>query len=227
MERGGVALTEQGPPIAEPQDVAPPEAIPGVPSAPGAPMSVPYRVMPPEEAPAPMAARAARGIPVLAPASWTFGVLLWAFVAIGALVTMTRPGGGGPLIEEGIGVTFVIVAAISALVVSIRRSLEAAPTKGRGATGARVVVVLLLAVPAWFIVTMIAGAVGRSATKNLDTPITIVLLAVAAAAVYAGRRLLGVGGTARTSQQRVIAGALWTVSVLVTLAALIGTLEGD
>ena len=230
-------MTEQGPPFAPapqaqapPLEAAPPQATPVDPAAAaasGAPMSVPYRVMPPEEAPAPAAVRTSRGIPVLAPACWTFGVLLWAFVAMGALVTMSKPGGGGPLVEEGIGVTFVIVAALVALVVSVRRSLEAAPTSGRAAAAGRSVIVVLLAVPAWFIVTMIAGAVGRSATKNLDTPITIVLLGVGAAAVFGGRRLLGVGRTVRTSQQRVIAGALWMIGVLVTLAALVGTLAGD
>jgi hypothetical protein len=224
-------MTEQGPPfVAPPQDAPPPEAAPVDPaaaSAAAAPMSVPYRVIPPEEALAPAAGRRLRGIPVLAPACWTFGVLLWSFTSMGALVTMSKPGGGGPLVEEGIGVTFVIVAVLVAVLVSIRRSLEAAPTRGPAATAGRSVIALLLAVPAWFIVTMIAGAVGRSATKNLDVPITIGLLGVGVAAVFVARRLLAVGELPRTAQQRVIAGALWIVGVLVTLAAVIGTLAGD
>jgi hypothetical protein len=195
----------------------------------GEQLTAPYRILPPEEALAPVAVRAApsRFIPVLAPAAWTFGVLLWAFVAMGVLTTLNGPGGRGPLVEEGLGVAFVLVATLGALVVAVRRSLVAAPTRGMVGTVVRGVVVALLAAPAWLIVTMIAAAVGKASAKNLDTPITIALLCLGGAAVLTARKLLGTGGHGATSQQRIIAGALWTVAVVVTVAAFIGTVAGD
>jgi hypothetical protein len=196
----------------------------------GAPMVAPYRLLPPEEALAPVGVRASsRYVPVLAPALWMFGVLLWSFVAMGALTTLNGPGGRGPFVEEGLAVAFVVVATLGALVVGIRRSLGVAPTRGTVGTLVRGVVVALLATPAWLIVTMITAAVGRASTKNLDAPITITLLCLAGACVLTARKLLGTGagGGATTAQQRVIAGALWTVAVVVTLGAFVGTVAGD
>jgi hypothetical protein len=225
-------MTEQEPPIGVPAagtrtDPAPPPDT-GAAVDVGGLFSVPYRALPPADAMVPLTMKApSRAIPVLGPALWLFGVLLWAFVAMGALVTLSSPTGRGPLLEEGLGVMFVVAAMLTALIAAVRRSLEFAPTRSSAATVARASVVVLLALPAWLILTMIAAAIGRASSTNLDKPITLSLLGVAGVAAFAGRWLLRGSSGARTQQQRVIAGALWTVIVLVTVLAVVGTFAGN
>lgn len=197
----------------------PPSAAQPVPSA-------PYRTAP-DTAP-PFVARASSAVTVWGPVLQLLGVTLWSYVVMGQLVTSYAPGNRSLLLGEGTAVLFVLVASVVAWLVAVRRSLVAAPAPGTGGRVARAIVVGTLASMSWCTVTAGAAVAGKSAAKNADGTITVMLLVVSIAAFVYGRRLSPRLDDSHPSQRsRVVARVLWSGAALLTLVALIALGASD
>jgi hypothetical protein len=155
------------------------------------------------------------------------GVTLWSYVVMGQLVTTYGPGKHSLLLGEGTAVFFVLVASFVAWLVAVRRSLVASPTSGTGGRVARAVIVGMLASMSWCTVTAGVAVAGKSAAKNADGTITVMLLVVSIAALVYGRRLSPAPDAQPTQRARVVGRVLWTGAALLTLVALVALGASD
>ncbi len=215
------------PPAAvEAAQTAPAEAPPApiAPIAPAAP-SAPYRSGVAAELPDLAAPPKER--PVLGLSLWVFAVAMWAFVAMGELVTSYGPGKRDFLVSEGVGELFVFAVTVGAWGLALRSSLRSTPAKSTARAVLRGVGVALLAFVLWGFVTLFAAATGASSRQNLDGTITVILALVAGVAAFAGRRLAGLHRQGKTARERAISRALWVGAALVTIVALALVMAGD
>jgi hypothetical protein len=196
----------------------PPSAAQPVPSA-------PYRTSL-ETAP-PFVPRASSAVTVWGPMLQLLGAALWSYVVMGQLVTSYAPGKQSLLLGEGTAVLFVLVASVVAWLVAVRRSLVASPAPGTGGRVARAVVVGMLASMSWCSVVAGAGIAGKSAARNADGTITVMLLVVSIAAFLYGRRISPRPDSLPTQRGRVVARVLWSGAALLTLVALIALGASD
>ena len=72
----------------------------------------------------------------------------------------------------------------------------------------------------WLVVTVLATAVGKASSKNLDGWITVLLLSLAGAAAVGGRRLAGFH-RAGTPPMGTVSRALWVGAGILTMVALL------
>jgi hypothetical protein len=201
-------------------------AAPGVPPSAAEPVpSAPYRTA--LEVAPPFVPRASNAVTVWGPMLQLLGVTLWSYVVMGQLVTTYAPGKHSMLMGEGTAVLFVLVASFVAWLVAVRRSLVASPAPGTGGRVARAVIVGMLASMSWCTVTAGAAMAGKSAAKNADGTITVMLLVVSIAALVYGRRLSPAPDTQPTQRARVIGRVLWTGAAFLTLVALIALGASD
>jgi hypothetical protein len=204
----------------------PSAAAPAVPPSAAEPVpSAPYRAA--LDAAPPFVPRASSAVTVWGPVLQLLGVALWSFIVMGQLATTYAPGKHSLLLGEGTAVLFVLVASIAAWLLVVRRSLVVSPAAGMGGRVARAVVVGLLASMSWCTVTVGATAAGKSAAKNADGTITVMLLVIAIAALLYGRRLSPAPDDSPTQRARVVGRVLWTGAALLTLVALIALGASD
>lgn len=203
-------------PVAEP---ATPASAPG-PAAPPSGQATPYRTAPEGSDALALRVAPARSS-LLAGAVFVSGVLLWAFVIMGELTTSYAPGKHGMLVGEALAVVFVLATSAAAWGVALRRNLAVSPASSDVSTYARGAGLALLALLSWLLVVYMATAFGKSASKNLDGPIPLLLLIVSVAAALGGRRLAGLNGPASTARQRLVRRLLWAGASLLTFAAVV------
>jgi hypothetical protein len=190
--------------------------------------SAPYRAAAAMEPVPPFLPRASPAVTVWGPVLWTFGVVLWSYVVMGQLVTSYAPGGRSLLLGEGAAVFFVLVASFVAWLLAVRRSLLAQPASGTAGRLARAVILGMLASMSWCTVTAGAAVAGKSAAKNADGSITVLLLVVSIAALLYGRRLSARRDVDTTSQRaRALSRIAWAGAALLTLVALIALGASD
>lgn len=188
--------------------------------------SAPYRTAL-ETAP-PFVARASTAVTVWGPVLFTFGVVLWSYVVMGQLATSYAPGRHSLLLGEGTAILFVLVASFASWLVAVRRSLVASPAPGWSGRIARGLILGMLASMSWCTVTAGAAVAGKSASKNADGAITVMLLVMSIAALVYGRRLSPRPEEAPPTQRaRTFARVLWTGAALLTLVALIALGASD
>jgi hypothetical protein len=209
-------MTDETNPTAAP--VPPPSSAEPVPSA-------PYRTA--LDAAPPFVLRASSAVTVWGPVLQLLGVTLWSYVVMGQLVTTYAPGKHSLLMGEGTAVLFVLVASFVAWLVAVRRSLVAAPAPGTGGRVARAVIVGMLASMSWCTVGAGAAVAGKSAAKNADGTITVMLLVVSIAALVYGRRLSPAPDSQPTQRARVVGRVVWTGAAVLTLIALIALGASD
>jgi hypothetical protein len=203
-----------------------PSVAPAVPPSSAEPVpSAPYRTA--LDAAPPFVPRASSAVTVWGPVLQLLGVTLWSYVVMGQLVTTYAPGRHSLLVGEGAAVLFVLVASFVAWLVTVRRSLVASPAPGTGGRVARAVVVGMLASMSWCTVTAGAAVAGKSAAKNADGTITVMLLVVSIAALVYGRRLSPAPDAQPSQRARVVGRVLWTGAALLTLVALIALGASD
>lgn len=197
-----------------------------VPASAGQPVpSAPYRMVP--EAAPPFVPRASSAVTVWGPVLQLLGVTLWSYVVMGQLVTSYAPGGRSLLLGEGTAVLFLLVASVVAWLLAVRRSLVASPAPGTGGRVARALIVGMLASMSWCTVTAGAAVAGKSAAKNADGTITVMLLVVSIAAFLYGRRLSPGPDVQPTQRARAFRRLLWTGAGLLTLVALVALGASD
>jgi hypothetical protein len=172
--------------------------------------------------------RASSAVTVWGPVLQLLGVTLWSYVVMGQLATSYAPGRHSLLLGEGTAALFVLVASVVGWLVAVRRSLLASPAPGTSGRVARAVVVGMLASMSWCTVTAGAAVAGKSAAKNADGAITVMLLVVSIAAFLYGRRLSPRLDDSPPSQRaRVVARVLWSGAAFLTLVALIALGASD
>lgn len=183
---------------------------------------------PPPAAPvlvsSPAVFHAARPRPVLGPSLSVFGVMLWSYVVFGQFTTSWLPG-GAPL-GEGTAVFFVFVASVVAWVLAVRRSLVVSVRGQQGIAG-RAIRIGVLAWAWWLVTVVLASLFGQASGKNLDGPITGLLVLLSAFAVVQGRRLTLPERPPLTQRERVIARLLWAGAAAMTLAACVELAAGS
>jgi hypothetical protein len=211
-------VTEAQVPATEP---APPGPAAEAPEPPP-PSATPYRTAPEAVALAPFVAP--RRHSLTGACVFVFGVLLWAFLIMGELTTSYAPGKHGMMVGEALAVVFVLATSGAAWGAALRRSLEASPASSPMATYARGTLLAVVPFAVWLFVLLCATALGKSASKNMDGPITSLLLIASVAAALGGRRMAGLRGPASTTRQRVLARLLWAAAGLLTLVASIEVL---
>lgn len=171
----------------------------------------------PVEAPPPLEAlqeRPARApSPVVGPALWVSGVLLWAYVVMGQFTTSWFSH-AAPLGEAAATLGVVLATAI-ALRVAVGRSLHAREGKIPGRAARVGLLALLLA----FLVVTVLSVIARATTADLDGLVMAVLTTIALAAFLNGRRLTGPAPVPPTHRQRVFGALLWVGVGAVTLGA--------
>ena len=215
-------------PIAETE--LPPTA-PSVPvaetQAPPPPSASPYRAVPEVVAPealAPAQFAAPRRYSLPGACVFVFGVLLWAFLIMGELTTSYAPGRHGMLVGEALAVVFVMATSAAAWRAALLRSLEASPASSPIAMQARGALLAVVPFVLWLFVVFCATALGKSVSKNMDGPITLLLLITSVASALGGRRMAGLRGPASSTRQRVITRLLWVGGGLLTFVACIEVL---
>jgi hypothetical protein len=154
---------------------------------------------------------------------FVFGVLLWAFLIMGELTTSYAPGKHGMLVGEALAVVFVMATSAAAWRLALLRSLEASPASSRIMMQMRGAMLAVVPFFGWLLVLFCAAAAGKSASKNMDGPITSLLLILSVASALGGRRMAGLRGPTST-RQRVITRLLWTGTALLTFVACIEVL---
>ena len=196
-------------------------AAQGVPTAdvlaPGPPSTAPYRTPPALEATSPL--RVPRPPSLVGAVLFVSGVVLWAFVVMGELTTSYGPGKHGLLVGEALAVVFVLATSAAAWRAALRRSLEATPPSSPLAIYVRGTVLAVLALALWLVVLFCATALGKSASKDIDGPVSALLLIVSVAAALGGRRMAGLRGRPATSRHRLIARLTWVAAGLLTFVA--------
>lgn len=208
------------PAVAPPAPSAPEPSAPA--PAPPPPSVSPYRTAPEAAALAPFAAP--RRHSLLGASVFVFGVLLWSFLVMGELTTCYAPGRHGMLVGEALAVVFVMATSAAAWRAALLRSLEASPPSSPIAAQARGTLLAVVPFVLWLIVLFCATALGKSASKNMDGPITSLLLIASVASALGGRRIAGLRGAASTRRQRVVAGLLWAGAALLTFVACVEVL---
>src|SRR5208337_5619923 len=137
----------------------------------------------------------------------------------GELTTSYGPGRHGMLVGEALAVVFVLATTAAAWGVALRRSLDATPPSNPLVIYARGAFLAILPLVVWLLVLFCATALGKAASKNIDGPITVVLLIVSIAAALVGRRMAGLPVQASTSRWRLTAQLLWVGAGLLTFVA--------
>jgi hypothetical protein len=203
------------PPVA-PIDPNAPAAEAPAPAPPSAPIT-PYRTAP--EAPAAFAAP--RRASLLGATVFVFGVLLWAFVVMGELTTSYAPGKHSMLVGEALAVVFVLGTSAVAWRAAMLRNLALKPAESPALAYTRSGVVAVGAIVLCWIVVVLATGMGKAASKDMDGPISLMLLVLSTAAGLGGRRLASLHGPAATPRGRTIARVLWAVATVLTLVALV------
>ncbi len=199
----------------------PPEPVAEAPAS--SPPSVsPYRTAPQAQALASFAA--SRRYPQLGACVFVFGVLLWAFLIMGELTTSYAPGRHGMLVGEALAVVFVLATSGAAWGVAMRRSLEASPNPM--AVYARGALLAVVPLALWLFTLFCATALGKSGSKNMDGPITSLLLVASVAAALGGRRMAGLRASAASPRQRVVTRLLWVGAGLLTFVTCLEVLGG-
>jgi hypothetical protein len=179
--------------------------------------TTPYRSVP--DAPPFAVSAVSRRVALWGPVLRVFGVVLWAFVVMGELVTSYSPGGHAMLLGEATGTLFVLGCGVSVWISALRRSVRDAPPLTPAGSLTRGVGIGLLALGAFFAAIFAAMIVNRAAS---DGVITVVLLAMAGGAVFYGRRLSVHGDEPPpTENARVFARVLWTCAAVLTFIALV------
>lgn len=214
-------ITETLVSMAVPSAPAPSEPVAEAPTPPPPSVS-PYRTAPEAHALAPFAAP--RRHSQLGVCVFVFGVLLWAFLIMGELTTSYAPGKHGMLVGEALAVVFVLATSGAAWWAAMRRSLEASPPLREMVTYARGTMFAVVPLGLWLFVLFGATALGKSASKNMDGPITLLLLIVSVAAALGGRRMAGLRGSPSSTRWRVITRLLWIGAGLLTFVACIEVL---
>jgi hypothetical protein len=166
-----------------------------------------------------------RPSPTFGSGLWIFGVALWAFLVMGQMATTVGPGKHDFLLSEGVAGLFVATAALAAWATALRRTLIDWPARNAFAATMRGVAMVFLAVVTWLVVTVLATAVGKASSKNLDGWITVLLLGLAGAAAAGGRRLAGFH-RAGTPPMGTVSRALWVGAGILTMVALLLLLGG-
>jgi hypothetical protein len=145
---------------------------------------------------------------------WVSGVLLWAYVVMGIFTTTPLPFTDKHLpVAEGTAFLSVMVAALGAGFLSVRRSL----VLSAGEPGPRAGGIALGAISFWFLFVLVAIAFGSAGFQ--ESFITLLLVLVSAAAVWNGRRLTN-RGSRDPNASRLLAIGCWIGAVVVTLMAL-------
>jgi len=206
------AVSDEAPP-------APPAEAPPTP-ADHSEGPTPYRSV--EMAPA-AEPRVSRGMTLWGPVLSIFGVLLWAFVVMGQLVTTYAPGRHELLLGEATGVLFVLGASMAAWLRAVRHSLRVSPVNGRAKRVERALSLGILALIGWGVAMGVAMVIGRAVS---DGSTTFLMLFIAAGAFFYGRRLLGQSKGSQPQARSIVAIALWAGAGLITLVALV-TLGAD
>jgi hypothetical protein len=206
------------------EPTAPAAAGPDAPEIPatGAPMSGPYRMPPCAELAPFVAAPAVRVWPVMGSSLWVFGMSLWAFVVAGELTTSYAPGKRDLLLSEHLGALFVFVVTVGSWVFALRRMQVSSSAREIARTVGRAMAVATLSWLIWVVVVLCAMIVGTNATTNLDGKITVLLIALAAAAAIGGVKLAEIAPRERTAWR-----AFWIGSALITLFALVEVAAAD
>jgi hypothetical protein len=203
------------PPVPEVPALAPPVEAPA-PAPPSAPVT-PYRTA----AEAPLTFAAPRRASLLGATTFVFGVLLWAFVVMGELTTSYAPGKHSMLVGEALAVVFVLGTSAAAWRAAMLRNLELKPAVSSNLAYARSGVVAVGAIVLWWIVVVVAAGVGKAASKDMDGPISLMLLVLSIAAGLGGRRLASLRGPASTPRRRTVSRLLWAGAIVLTLIALV------
>jgi hypothetical protein len=183
----------------------------------GPPSTAAYRTPPAVEATSPL--RVPRPPSLVGAVLFVSGVLLWAFVVMGELTTSYGPGKHGLLVGEALAVVFVLATSAAAWGVALRRSLEATPPSSPQATYVRGAVLAVLPLAVWLVVLFGATALGKSASRDIDGPVSALLLLVSVAAALGGRRMAGLRGRPSTSRHRVLTRLTWVAAGLLTVVA--------
>lgn len=140
---------------------------------------------------------------------WSFGALLWAYVVAGELVVGVR-------VPESMAVLGVLIAFGSAWYWAVT------PAWRGGASWPRLVAPVFLAIGAFFVTIVFACSVSGHSTSEVQA-ISMALWFVAVFAFAVGRERVRrrAAPAPVSSEQRALRFALWLVSGLVTLSALI------
>jgi hypothetical protein len=137
-------------------------------------------------------------LPIVGPALWIFGALLWAYAVIGELIVQLE-------FPELVGVVIVLAAVARAWFVTVRHL----PPKARRSV--RALLPVLLALLSWVlflaIVSMVLGGGGRSEIEA----VTLLLWAVGVIAYVFGRRLTRAPAPATARFGRAGAIAAWVL----------------
>ncbi len=126
--------------------------------------------------------RVARTHPILGPAIWTFGAMLWAYVVLGEYTT-------AGFIGESIAVSLLVFAAGASWYFAVRhRSL---------ASQGKIVRLGLKLAPGFIALLLLTGCalfmdyVGESSHQNQDIPMTLAFMVLGVLAFFWGQRLTG------------------------------------
>lgn len=140
---------------------------------------------------------------------WSFGALLWAYLVAGELVV-------GVQLPESMAVLGVLIAFGGAWYSAV------APARRGGAGWPRLVAPVFLALGAFFATLLFACSVsGHSTTEVQAISVALWFVAVLAFAVGRERVRRRAAPSAVSSEQRAARFALWLISGILTLGALI------
>lgn len=188
-----------------------------VPGGPSVPPPLPASVREPDPVPTFVsAARAQLPRPLLGPALWVAGVLLWAYVVMGILTTTRLPFTAKRLpLSEGTAFILVIAAYASAGVLAVRRSLVISD----GESGRRAGGIAAGAIGFWM--SFVVGAMVLAALGFPEPLVTFLLILWSGFSVWLGRRLTNRAAPIGPDQNRVVTFALWIGAAVVSLVALL------
>jgi len=172
----------------------------------------------PELAPYSQAFRGPPPRPILGPALWILGVLLWGYVVVGELVV-------GMGLQEELGVGVLVLSVGMAAYASTKRSLLSFPPAPEDRS-LRVWGPLGVALGLFIATLMLLTLVARSSTRELDEEITLVLWCASLMPLIASRELMRRGRASPTPGRRVLGWMLWLLTGIVTLVALGHVMEG-
>ncbi len=135
------------------------------------------------EVPLPTAGKAAQH-PIVGPALWTFGAMLWAYVVLGEYTT-------AGFIDEAIAVSLLTFAAGACWYLAVRRGPMTAPFHA-GILGRKIlpgIIALLLAAGC----ALFMNFIGESSQRNLDVPMSLAFMVLGMLTFFGGQRLTGSG----------------------------------
>ena len=149
--------------------------------------------------------------PVLGPALWLFGAMLWAYVIVGQLVVEE----GFPEMLGLLGLLFVIGVT---WFFAIERSFSEDPPTPETRL-ARIVRPFALAFGLWLLTTLLSTVIGMSTFGNLDSAITLTLWSFSLIPFFVGRRMTGGRAASIDKSRRPLGILLWIGAALVTVVA--------